>query len=747
MLHNKKPAIGIITSRASESEQKQILSGILSQCEKVGSDAVIITNIYNFYQYVTEIEIENKIYELIDSERIDGLIFTAESINNDSLTPIILQHLRKRSDIPIVVTGSQIPGFDCIDNDVRADFADIARHLTEVHGFTRIDMLAGYEWHDSNQERISGLKSVLQEKGVPFGDENIIYGNYWTDSGEKLALEYINGIRPFPQAVVCANDYMAFGMTDTFFSHNVSLPDDITVVGYEHIGDRINHSPILTTYQRNRFALGQRAVNMIYSRITGIKTEDIPVNGCMVCGETCSCGTNREFLGKELDLVRKDQFYRNMNFSGCFEHRSALCHSLTDYISALREYSYLIRDADGIYLCLYENWCSRKNDITSDKDANSRTMVCYRITSPEDAGDKPMFFTRRLLFPPNLAGSGEKGFYYLLPFFSAGKDLGHLVIQYNHPDSYDSTFISWHQTAVNALCILQMRNDINTLLECHNLSEFHDSTTRLYNSAGLTNELNIALKRCSGNDTMLIVLIRTGLFYDNIRIDELHTSVRIDTELSDNFRHITNDSNEFLARISDKLYAFAAVGNYNEQSAALITDKINSIISHSPMYLSSCGIDSTVCTWAVVSADKADAAGVIDSLNKEISGKIRILSEKRENPQYCTFLNMRSMMYASPEKEWDAQQLCRDFHLSYGHFRAVYKSLFGISFHKDVIESRISYAKYLLITTSVSLSAIAYKCGYEDEKYFMRQFRQLTGTTPNKYRDVKNSEQEQNNDN
>jgi len=43
-------------------------------------------------------------------------------------------------------------------------------------------------------------------------------------------------------------------------------------------------------------------------------------------------------------------------------------------------------------------------------------------------------------------------------------------------------------------------------------------------------------------------------------------------------------------------------------------------------------------------------------------------------------------------------------------------------------------AKYLLLTTSLSLPAIAFKCGYEDDKYFMRQFRQFTGTTPNSYR-------------
>ncbi|MDE6775028.1 MAG: AraC family transcriptional regulator, partial [Ruminococcus sp.] len=74
-----------------------------------------------------------------------------------------------------------------------------------------------------------------------------------------------------------------------------------------------------------------------------------------------------------------------------------------------------------------------------------------------------------------------------------------------------------------------------------------------------------------------------------------------------------------------------------------------------------------------------------------------------------------------------------------GHFRAAYKNMFGVSFHKDLIQSRISLAKFLLITTALSLPAIAAKCGYEDDKYFMRQFRQHTGTSPNVYRKFESS--------
>ncbi|MBR3760038.1 MAG: substrate-binding domain-containing protein [Ruminococcus sp.] len=738
MLHGKRPTIGVITAKATDSEQKQILSGILTQAEKIGADVVILTNIYDYYQYYTEIEIENKIYELISSEKLDGLIFTAESINNEALTQTILKHIKNRTKIPVVVTGAEIEGFTCIDNDVKSDFIDIAHHLTDVHGFTKIDMLAGYEWHDSNKLRIEGMCSVLNENGVLFDENNVIYGNYWTDSGEKLAMEYINGTRPIPEAVVCANDYMAFGIIDTFFEHNIYPPKDIAVIGYEHIGDRIYHSPILTTYRRNRYALGQKAVNMVFSEITGTPMEDIPVNGCMICGDTCTCGVNRNFLGNELNIIRRTQFYYNMNFSGNFEQRSSSCRSLDEYINVLREFSFLIRDVDGIYLCLYENWCSQGRTTSLEENSNSETMVCYRIISPEKVDDKPLFFTRGSLCPSELPGSGGKGFYYFVSIFSAGTDLGHIILQYTHPDVFDPIFIDWHQAAINALCSLQMRNDINLLLECRNLSEFHDSATGLYNKAGLIHELDMVSKHSSENDNLLIILIRTSLFNNDIRIDEQHSAVRIDTELSDNFRRLTYNSKEFLAKISDKLYAFAAIGNYNDDISELIIDKINAVICHSPLYIQKCGIDSYVCAASVVPYVGVDVDRLIKKLSDDLTEKIRILSVKRENSQYCAFLNTRSMMYLNPNEDWDAQKLCRDYHLSYGHFRATYKDFFGTSFHKDLIASRITYAKYLLITTSVSLSTIAYKCGYDDEKYFMRQFRQITGFTPNNYRDAKN---------
>ena len=115
----------------------------------------------------------------------------------------------------------------------------------------------------------------------------------------------------------------------------------------------------------------------------------------------------------------------------------------------------------------------------------------------------------------------------------------------------------------------------------------------------------------------------------------------------------------------------------------------------------------------------------ISALSEDINMKIKQLSDERHHAHYKDYLKVRNSMYREPGKEWDAQKTCRDFHLSYGHFRATYKDIFGISFHQDLIKSRIDMAKYLLLFTAISIPAISIKCGYSDEKYFMRQFRQL----------------------
>lgn len=70
----------------------------------------------------------------------------------------------------------------------------------------------------------------------------------------------------------------------------------------------------------------------------------------------------------------------------------------------------------------------------------------------------------------------------------------------------------------------------------------------------------------------------------------------------------------------------------------------------------------------------------------------------------------------------------------YAYLSRMFKQKTGISFTEYLNQFRISQAAYLLSNTSESISAVAFLCGYGTIRSFNRNFKTLTGTTPQKYR-------------
>lgn len=737
---NGKPLIAVVATRVSKREQRIMLDGIMNRADRLGYYTAVISNIYNFTdfnEYFGHIEVENKIYELAESDRIDGIIYMAESIVGTQMHRFIYNKI-KNNNVPVIITGTEDEGHICINNDVREDFRNIARHLTDVHGFTDIHVLTGQEHIETSHERVEGIRDELRDKGIELPEKNVIYGNFWTTSGEAAAKEYIEGRRKFPQAIICCNDYMAYGLIDTFLAHDINIPDKVTVIGYEYSGDRFYHSPILTTYFRNRAAIGERAVSELHNILTGENPKEISLDGCMISGDTCSCGVDKKYLREELEEVRREQFHNSMTICGNFEQQLALCRSLNDYIRALQDYTYLIRNLSGLYLCLYENWCNLKKESQLDVSSNDKMMTLYRIISPIQVESEPHFFRRSNLFTEELYGAGERMFLYFVPMFTDGIELGYFIFQYTEPDGYDPVTIGWVNAAVNALNVLRMKNDINELLEYNNLSAFHDTLTGLYNKEGLLREFEISLGKAENEDRFSAVMLKSGVFSDYSRIDEKEQQVKLDMETAGSLKKFAMDGRAFCARLSGGRYVYAVIGKIAEDHDKITADRLKALIMHSPTFKSFKKLDMIVSSGVTVPASEASLPEIIKKLSEEINDMTAELYEKRKSSGYGSYIDLRTAVYAFPEKKWDAEEVCREFHLSCGHFRAAYKKIFGISFHRDLIQSRITLAKYLLMTTALNLPSIAQRCGYDDDKYFLRQFRQQTGVSPNSYRKLEN---------
>lgn len=114
--------------------------------------------------------------------------------------------------------------------------------------------------------------------------------------------------------------------------------------------------------------------------------------------------------------------------------------------------------------------------------------------------------------------------------------------------------------------------------------------------------------------------------------------------------------------------------------------------------------------------------------------KSRYAENKSIIPHYNAILSIRQEIYANPQREYRIPSLARCAWLSSIYFQELYKKAFGISCGADIINSRIENARRLLSETAYTIEQIAERCGYNNSIHFSRQFKQVMGVAPSKWR-------------
>lgn len=126
----------------------------------------------------------------------------------------------------------------------------------------------------------------------------------------------------------------------------------------------------------------------------------------------------------------------------------------------------------------------------------------------------------------------------------------------------------------------------------------------------------------------------------------------------------------------------------------------------------------------------------------ELSMKIIFLSlceiSARENlpdiMHYDKLKAVRNAIIAEPMRLWSVDEICYHLNMSRTYFHRLYRKAFGVTCIQDVIQNRLDYACELLKNTDFSVSEISEKCGYDNDSYFMRQFRKYKNCTPSEFR-------------
>ncbi len=138
-------------------------------------------------------------------------------------------------------------------------------------GHQRIGLITGRPDLQSAQLREAGYRQALIDAGLPVDPALIVPGGYDPDVARESARALLSSPSR-PTAILGANDISAIAVIDAARSLGLSVPEDLSVAGFDNIPESALCDPPLTTVEQPIREMGRRAVEML---IALIRDEDV----------------------------------------------------------------------------------------------------------------------------------------------------------------------------------------------------------------------------------------------------------------------------------------------------------------------------------------------------------------------------------------------------------------------------------------------------------------------------------------
>ncbi len=231
-----------------------LLAGIQNELTRVGGELA-----YHFF--VTNIK-DPGFPQFLDTSKLDCAIMLGRtSIKNITL-------LRER--IPnLVYAGVNDIGndFDEVLCDAHAGAIDAVRYLAGL-GHKRIGFLGPTLQKDQvfNEHRYRGYKDAMSDCELEI-DQDYVMDTLLTSADGYESMGAMIKRKKVPTAVFCANDTVALGAMRALSENDISIPEDISIVGFDNIDTASYVKPALTTIAVPTKELGRLAVKIMLDKL------------------------------------------------------------------------------------------------------------------------------------------------------------------------------------------------------------------------------------------------------------------------------------------------------------------------------------------------------------------------------------------------------------------------------------------------------------------------------------------------
>ncbi|MDX1301416.1 LacI family DNA-binding transcriptional regulator [Photobacterium sp.] len=213
---------------------------------------------------------ESDSIRFLQSKQVDGLIIHSDMLSDDELIKIA------KETSPTVILNRYIPELSenciCIDNELGGYLA--TKYLLD-NGHEKIACITGQLSKIDSRDRLQGYRNALSEYGIPY-DANLIVEGRFDHEGNHETVRRLLDRNNEITAIFCQNDNIALAAYDVCSERNLSVGDDISIVGFDNDTYSQHIRPKLTTVNFPVSEMGTEAAKRVLSLLNN---ESYPLNG------------------------------------------------------------------------------------------------------------------------------------------------------------------------------------------------------------------------------------------------------------------------------------------------------------------------------------------------------------------------------------------------------------------------------------------------------------------------------------
>jgi len=262
--------IGVMLPTFGNPVFAECLEGIASYAAEQGFGVMPVTSDYDDDHETTAIN-------CLLAKGVDGMIMV---VRDPAKTPLLTQ--LQHQSVPFVLAYNQHPKYHCVGVNGHSEVASVVKRLRSL-GHRKIAMVSGLlSASDRASHRYQGYLSGMQSANLQpltLIEVDFISSDMWA-----LATLLKQSTTKRPTALICSNDLLAFRSLRTAAQCGLSIPESLSIVGFDGIKIGQELSPILSTVVQPNHEIGQWATNLLLQSIRGQFSKPKPATHNLICG-------------------------------------------------------------------------------------------------------------------------------------------------------------------------------------------------------------------------------------------------------------------------------------------------------------------------------------------------------------------------------------------------------------------------------------------------------------------------------